>query len=842
MSATITLAAPLSGLVLPLSAVPDPVFAGGMMGAGLAIEPLSSTLLAPCAGEVIQLSATGHALTLRAANGAEVLLHIGIDTVKLGGAGFTPRVATGAQVVCGQPLIEFDIDAIARRAPSLLTVVVVSNSDAMTLSDCAGGPVQAGAAGLLTIRANGVDQVFAPAAAAPSCSDSARVAHEGGLHARPSALLQGVARRFDAQLEIEFNGQRANARSVTALMTLGVGEGDRVTVHAGGAQAAEALAAMLAALQTATAAGHAPATAITAPVTAPATALAARSDGKLGGVCAAPGMAVGTVVLLAQQERVLDEHGHGVEAELAALTRALAQVRQAVAQDVAQAEARGAHAESEIFGAHLALLDDPQLQQAAEGFVREGCSAAFAYRRAIRQQSEVLLALGNALLAERVADLKDLERRVISALLGEAPELAELPPQAVVVADDLTPSQLTRLPRERLAALVLARGGASNHVAILCRALAIPSLVAAGDAVLALAAGSTVWLDAGDGWLDPAPTAANLAAAHQQIAGREARRDSLRRHAAAPAHTLDGVAIEVAANIVNAAEAAEAVRHGADGVGLLRTEFLFAHRSDAPGEAEQRAACQAVLDALDGRTAIIRTLDAGGDKEVPYLPLPPEDNPALGLRGIRTGLAMPAVLDSQLRALLSLTPLSRLRILLPMITDLSELQQVRARIDELAREMGLSERPQLGVMIEVPSAALLAEQLAAHADFLSIGTNDLTQYTLAMDRCSPALAARLDPLHPAVLRLIEMTVRGARQHGRWVGVCGAMASDLAAVPVLLGLGVTELSVSPALVPEVKACVRQLQLAQCREQAQALLQQSSPQAVRALLQLADTGQH
>lgn len=838
MSATITLAAPLSGLALPLSAVPDPVFAGGMMGAGLAIEPLSSTLLAPCAGEVIQLSATGHALTLRAANGAEVLLHIGIDTVKLGGAGFTPLVATGAQVACGQPLIEFDIDAIARRAPSLLTVVVVSNSDAMTLSDSASGPVQAGAAGLLTIRANCAGEAPAPTAStAPACSDSARVAHEGGLHARPSALLQGVARRFDAQLDIEFNGQRANARSVTALMALGVGEDDRVTVHAGGAQAAEALAAMLAALQTATAAGHAPA----APVTAPVTALAARSDGKLGGVCAAPGMAVGSVVLLAQQERVLDEHGHGVEAELAALTRALAQVQQAVAQEVAQAAARGAHAESEIFGAHLALLDDPELQQAAEGFVHDGCSAAFAYRRAIRRQCEVLLALDNALLAERVADLKDLERRVIDALLGAAPELAELPPQAVVVADDLTPSQLTRLPRERLAALVLARGGASNHVAILCRALAIPSLVAAGDAVLALAAGSTVWLDAGEGWLDPAPTAANLAAARQQIAEREARRDSLRRHAAAPARTLDGVAIEVAANIVNAAEAAEAVRHGADGVGLLRTEFLFAHRSDAPDEAEQRAACQAVLDALDGRTAIIRTLDAGGDKEVPYLPLPPEDNPALGLRGIRTGLAMPAVLDSQLRALLSLTPLSRLRILLPMITDLSELQQVRARIDELAREMGLSERPQLGVMIEVPSAALLAEQLAAHADFLSIGTNDLTQYTLAMDRCSPALAARLDPLHPAVLRLIELTVRGARQHGRWVGVCGAMASDLAAVPVLLGLGVTELSVSPALVPEVKACVRQLQLAQCREQAQALLQQSSPQAVRALLQLADTGQ-
>ena len=234
--------------------------------------------------------------------------------------------------------------------------------------------------------------------------------------------------------------------------------------------------------------------------------------------------------------------------------------------------------------------------------------------------------------------------------------------------------------------------------------------------------------------------------------------------------------IEVAANIANEQDARDAVLHGADSVGLLRTEFLFIDRQHAPDRYEQANAYQAVLDELQGRAAIIRTLDVGGDKEVPYLTLPPEPNPALGLRGIRTGFAHPEMLDEQLRALLMLQPLSRLRILVPMIAEVGELRRLRRRIDELAEEMGLSERPQLGVMVEVPSAALLADQLAAEADFLSIGTNDLTQYTLAMDRCNASLAASLDALHPALLRLIAQTVAGASRHGKWVGVCGALAS------------------------------------------------------------------
>jgi phosphocarrier protein FPr len=267
-------------------------------------------------------------------------------------------------------------------------------------------------------------------------------------------------------------------------------------------------------------------------------------------------------------------------------------------------------------------------------------------------------------------------------------------------------------------------------------------------------------------------------------------------------------------------------------VGLLRTELLFIHRQAAPTVDEHRQSYQSIVEALKGRTAIIRTLDVGADKEVDYLTLPPEPNPALGLRGIRLAQVRPDLLEDQLRGLLAVQPLGKVRILLPMVTDVGELVRLRKRIDELAAEAGRAEKIEVGVMIEVPSAALLADQLSKHADFLSIGTNDLTQYTLAMDRCQADLAAQADGLHPAVLRLIAATVQGASKHGKWVGVCGALAGDPLAMPLLVGLGVTELSVDPVSVPGIKARVRNLDYQLCRQRAQDALALESAQAVRA----------
>jgi len=316
--------------------------------------------------------------------------------------------------------------------------------------------------------------------------------------------------------------------------------------------------------------------------------------------------------------------------------------------------------------------------------------------------------------------------------------------------------------------------------------------------------------------------------AQSRHAARRAQQQTL---AHTPARTLDDVHIEVAANVASSTEATQALANGADGVGLLRTEFLFVDRHTAPDEAEQCQAYQAVLDAMGDKPVIIRTIDVGGDKQLDYLPLPAEANPVLGLRGIRLAQARPELLDQQLRALLQTRPLDRCRILLPMVTEVDELLHIRQRLDALAAELDVKERPQLGVMIEVPAAALLAEQLAEHADFLSIGTNDLSQYTLAMDRDHAGLAARVDALHPALLRLIAQTCTGAAKHGRWVGVCGALAADPLATPVLVGLGVRELSVSPAQIGEIKSRVRHLDTVKCACLSAELLNLGSAAAVR-----------
>jgi phosphoenolpyruvate-protein phosphotransferase len=363
--------------------------------------------------------------------------------------------------------------------------------------------------------------------------------------------------------------------------------------------------------------------------------------------------------------------------------------------------------------------------------------------------------------------------------------------------------------------------------------MGIPALVALGARLLSLADGTTLVLDADRGTLEVAPAAARLEEVRAALSERATRRAALTAAAQQPGRTADGTRIEVFANVGSVAEAEAAVANGAEGCGLLRTEFLFLEREQAPTEAEQSAAYQRIADALGARPLVIRTLDAGGDKPIAYLPLPPEDNPALGLRGVRTGFAYPQLLRTQLAAVLAVRRATRCRVLLPMITDVEEVRRVRALLEEMCAERGVA-MPALGAMIETPAAALLAVRLAAVADFLSIGTNDLTQYTLAMDRGHPQLAPRLDALHPAVLRLIASTAQAAKVHDRHAAVCGGLASDAQAAPLLIGLGVTELSAVPAVIPQLKAVLAGVTMEQCRTLAAAALAAEDAAAVRALL--------
>ncbi|PJI49238.1 MAG: phosphoenolpyruvate--protein phosphotransferase [Pseudomonas sp.] len=822
----LALKAPLSGPVMPLSSVPDPVFSSGAMGDGIAIDPLNDCLHAPCSGVVMHLARTRHALTLKADNGAELLLHLGLDTVQLQGEGFEALVQEGARVTEGQPLLRFDLDKVARGSKSLITVLILTNGEGFQLHPLTTTSVDVGAPLLQLSRIGTAAVANEQQASGSEARGRVRVALHGGLHARPAALLRKTAQEFSSRVELHFDGRSSNVDSLVGIMGLGVAEQDEVEVTCRGQDSEAALHALLKTLGTA---DGEPRLVVTAsvPVALPN---AAQEPGVLSGVCASPGLASGPLVRLGAIQ--LPEHtsNHQPDEQHRALDLALEQVRGDVRTTLQQAGKAGHTDEEAIFSAHLALLEDPGLLDAADLLIEQRASAAHAWHRAVQAQCGVLQALGNPLLAERANDLRDLEKRVLRVLLGAEGEQA-VPAGSLVAADEITPSDLGPLVRAGVAGLCMAEGGATSHVAILARAKGLPCLVALGPRLLELDEGRTLVLDADHGRLEYSPSAERVAQVAASREQRQLTRERQRVAAQQPALTRDGRHIEIGANVASPQEAAEAYAAGADGVGLLRTEFLFLDRQQAPNEQEQQRAYQDVLDAMGERRVIIRTIDVGGDKHLAYLPLPAEENPALGLRGIRLGQALPHLLDQQLRALLQVSPTRRCRVLLPMVSEVDELIAIRQRLDRLAQELGIEERPELGVMIEVPSAALLADQLAEHADFLSIGTNDLSQYALAMDRCHAGLAARIDALHPALLRLIAQTCAGAARHGRWVGVCGALASEALATPVLIGLGVQELSVSPGLVGEIKARVRELDAEDCRQRSQELLALGSARAVR-----------
>ena len=847
---TIALLAPLAGWSAPLEEVPDPVFAARMLGDGVAIDPTAGALHAPCDGELVVLAPSRHAVTLRTAGGCQILVHVGIDTVNLAGEGFTAVAAQGARVRSGDLLLRFDLDLLARRAPSLLTPVIVTAESGFRIARrVVGSEVRVGDPLMdLVPDASPAGAAATPAATAPGPGAIQRVTvtFEHGIHARPAALLAASLRNLAADVRLALRGREANARSTVALMALGVQCGDEIEIRATGpdaALAASALAAVFGA-EPAPPARRAAASASRAQSFAgqpPAVALGSPGDAapapgaRLPGVIASRGLGVGRAFHLRRPEIAVAAAGAGVAEETAAFERARAAVRTRLERRVATAgEEPGARAAGEIAAAHLELLEDPELLAAARVSIAAGRSAGHAWREAVRAAAAQLRALTDPRLRERVDDLLDLETQVLLSLAGvPAAAAPELPESSIVVARELLPSQLVALDVARVAGLAMAAGGATSHVSIIAAAMEIPALVALGPAVLALREGTSLVLDAEGGVLEVEPAAGRANAARATLAARRERAAAERAAAQRECRTADGTRIEVFANVGSAAEAAAAVRNGAEGCGLLRTEFLFLERHSAPDEAEQRAAYQKIADALGGHPLTIRTLDAGGDKPIAYLPQPPEENPALGLRGVRTSLANPALLRTQLRAILGVRPLEQCRILLPMITEAGEVTSVRGLLEAICAELAVKRPPALGVMIETPASAVLADRLVAVADFLSIGTNDLTQYTLAMDRGHPLLAPRLDALHPAVLRLIDTAARAAAARGRMVAVCGGLASEPLAAPLLVGLGVHELSAVGAVIPQLKAHLSRVTVGECRALAQEALAADDAAAVRAL---------
>jgi phosphoenolpyruvate-protein phosphotransferase len=831
----LTLKAPLSGVVVPLGDVPDPVFAQRMVGDGVSIDPVSASLVAPCDARVVMIHSAAHAVTLASSDGVEILMHIGLDTVGLKGRGFTARVKAGDAVRSGDALIDFDPDYVATHARSLLTQIVITSAERVATMHAASGSVSAGADTILEVTLADGAAAAARSTVEVVSSGPLVISNPSGLHARPAAVLASRAKQFTADVRLRRRGDEVNARSVVGIMGLEIARGDRVEIVASGVEANEAVRVLSQLVRDGLGEdGSAPGGDAHAAPSAVARPARSEDANLLTGVAASPGVAVGNVRQVRHEQIRVVENANDARLERQALDIALEQAKAELDALQGRLRQEGAGAKAAIFAAQRELLDDPDLLEIAADALANRKSAAFGWQLAFTRHADRLASLKNELLAARANDLRDVGRRVLQKLTGVQIEPANYEPETILVAEELTPSDTASLNRAKVLGLCTTTGGTSSHVAILARSLEIPLVAGIDPRALDLAPGTPVILDGSRGTLRLNPSTADIARVQrlQEEQARERRAHQEQAHE--PAMTLDGHRVEVAANIGGLADAQQGIALGAEAVGLLRSEFLFLHRATAPTEEEQLAVYRDVARALGpGRRLVVRTLDVGGDKPLPYLPLPREDNPFLGERGIRVLLNRPELLRAQLRAILGAAGDGNIAVMFPMVATLDEWRAARAILEEERQRLD-APRIEAGIMVEVPSAALLADQFARVVDFFSIGTNDLTQYTLAMDRGHPRLAPQVDGLSPAVLRLIEQTVSAARRHGRWTGVCGGIAGDPQAVPLLVGLGVDELSVSVPAIPALKAQIRRLRVEQCRTLAQAALACATAADVRALV--------
>jgi phosphoenolpyruvate-protein phosphotransferase len=661
--------------------------------------------------------------------------------------------------------------------------------------------------------------------------------YPSGLHARPAAQWAQTAKRFAASLRVRHGDEVADARNVISLLQLGLAVGAKLRISAEGNDATAALQALrdtmlgLSAQEKAQAAQAA-----LKPANAPVKGWLPPGDlQSFSGVSAAPGLAIGLLCRLAEAVPQIPDLPVPLSQAAAQLHGALQRTRlqlKAVADETGR---RLGEADAAIFKAHAALLDDTDLIGLAARKMVDGHGVAWSWHQAIEETAAKIAASGNAVLAGRAADLRDVGRRVLAQIDPDLHSggLEHLPDGAILVGSDLSPSDTAGLDATKVAGLATALGGPTSHTAILARTLGLPAMVGAGEALLALPDGLVAIIDGNAGrlWLNPA--ADDIAAARAHIAAEDSRRAREAESRALPARTRDGHEVAIGANINSADQAAFAILQGAEGVGLMRTEFLFLESGCTPDENQQAAAYGEMAEAMGARPLIIRALDIGGDKQVAHLHLPKEENPFLGVRGARLLLRRPDLLEPQLRALYATAKRgAKLSIMFPMITSMSEIEALRTACERIRAELE-APKVEIGIMIEVPAAALMTETLAKYVDFFSIGTNDLTQYTLAIDRQNPVLAPEADSLHPAVLRLIRATVAGAASQGRWVGVCGGIAGDPFGAALLTGLGVNELSMTPRDIPAVKARLRASELTALQKLAARALDCETAGDVRAL---------
>ncbi|BAY39227.1 phosphoenolpyruvate-protein phosphotransferase [Nostoc sp. NIES-2111] len=661
-----------------------------------------------------------------------------------------------------------------------------------------------------------------------------------GLHARPAAQFVSISARFGAQILVQnltTGSPPVRGDSINQVATLGVRQGHEIAISATGNDADAALAA----LQALIANNFGEDDTIAPPPLVENTATP-QSPSELSGIAASPGVAIAPIIHY--QPSILtpiQHHVDDVEAEWQRLQNAIQAAKKEIETLFSHASVQIGDAEAAIFDAHLLFLADPVLLEAVYHRIsEEQINAEAAWQLVVDEVASRYRTLEDIYLQERVDDVIDVGQRVLRLLTGTVGTVLDLPEPAILVAKDLTPSDTVGLDPKKILGICTTSGSSTSHSAIIARTLGIPAVLGMDAQVLQVEDGTLMALDGeiGRAWVEPEADILELLETKQQV--WQTAQQNAKAKAQQPAITTDNRQVRVFANIGSIADVQAALSNGAEGVGLLRTEFLYLGRTSPPTEEEQLAVYQAIAQVLQQRPLIIRTLDVGGDKPLPYLrPQLIEANPFLGCRGIRFCLNHIDLFKTQLRAILRASVGQNIKIMLPMIATVGEVKAAKAILSQVQSELRQADIPveeaiSLGIMVEVPAAVAIADQLAAEVDFFSIGTNDLSQYVMAGDRTNPQVASLVDAMHPAVLRMIQQTVQAAHQAGIWVGLCGELAAEPVATPILLGLGLDELSVNPPAIPTLKQSISQLSLATSEAIAIMALQQDSVEQVKAIV--------
>jgi phosphotransferase system enzyme I (PtsI) len=559
------------------------------------------------------------------------------------------------------------------------------------------------------------------------------------------------------------------------------------------------------------------------------------------GVAVSAGICRGKILVLHRARHVVARRevpGAEVPAEIDRFEKALVQTRLQILEIQNRVAKNLGSKEADIFEAHLQMLDDPNLLNEVFYLIKEKqTNAEYAFHSIAERFAEALLAADDEYLSQRATDIRDFTARVLDNLMEvkDAFDLRHLAESCILVSHDLSPSTTAQLDKKLVLGFATDIGGRTSHTAIMARSLGIPAVVGLEVASLEMETGDYALLDGYNGLIIVNPTDQTLFQYGQLQQHKASLAEKLSEIQRQPAVTMDGKPIHLSANIEDPEDTEEVIRHGADGVGLFRTEFLFINREKLPTEDEQYKAYRQVAAALKPQSVIIRTLDLGGDKFASHMQLAPEMNPFLGWRAIRLCLAQPELFRSQLRAILRASAEGNVKMMYPMISGLPELLQANALVEKCKAELRaegvpFDENLEIGVMIEIPAAVLIADDLAKHAKFFSIGSNDLIQYTLAADRTNEKVSYLYEPTHPAIVRLIKLTVDAAHRHGIWVGVCGEIAGDPMLAPLLIGLGVDELSTAPTGVAQIKYMIRRLKLTEAQELAKFALECGSPSEI------------